>query len=128
MTSELAAADRARDLAARVTESVSRAIVGHDSTIQHMLVAVLAGGHVLLEGVPGTAKTLLVKTLGITLGMEFNRVQMTPDLMPSDIIGTGRLINSAVGPQWSSHALNLAASCSDTKRLNIPPPPSRHRP
>lgn len=78
----------ATDLAGRLSGTLGKAIVGHESTIQALLVAVLAGGHVLLEGVPGTAKTLLVKALSLALGMEFKRVQMTPDLMPSDIVGT----------------------------------------
>jgi len=76
------------DLARRVGETLSRAVVGHDDIIRDLLVAVLARGHVLLEGVPGTAKTLLVKALSIALGLDFRRVQMTPDLMPSDIVGT----------------------------------------
>jgi len=74
MTIEPAAGARAADLASRVAEGLSRAIVGHEATIQQLLVAVIAQGHVLLEGVPGTAKTLLVKALAITLGMEFKRV------------------------------------------------------
>jgi MoxR-like ATPase len=81
-------AQRAADLARRVTEVLQKAVVGHESTLQALLVAVLARGHVLLEGVPGTAKTLLVKALAVALGMDFKRVQMTPDLMPSDIVGT----------------------------------------
>lgn len=81
-------AQRASELARRVTEVLQRAVVGHENTLQALLVAVLARGHVLLEGVPGTAKTLLVKALAIALGMDFKRVQMTPDLMPSDIVGT----------------------------------------
>ena len=82
------AARRAADLAQRVTEVLQKAVVGHEHTLQALLVAVLARGHVLLEGVPGTAKTLLVKALAIALGMEFKRIQLTPDLMPSDILGT----------------------------------------
>src|SRR6056297_1461996 len=75
-------------LAARIEEMMGRAIVGQQRPVQEMLVAMLAGGHVLLEGVPGVAKTLMVRALGVCLGREFTRVQMTPDLMPSDIIGT----------------------------------------
>ncbi|MGC9317706.1 MAG: AAA family ATPase [Armatimonadota bacterium] len=78
----------AAELAARIEETMGRAIVGQQRPIQEMLVAVLASGHVLLEGVPGVAKTLMVRTLAICLGREFRRVQMTPDLMPSDIVGT----------------------------------------
>ena len=86
MTGE--SSSRTQDLATRVLEQVGRVIVGQDEAVTHCLVAVLAQGHVLLEGVPGTAKTLLVKTLAGALGRGFGRVQMTPDLMPSDVIGT----------------------------------------
>ena len=81
-------AARTYELALRVQETVSKALVGQKRLLQECLVAVLAGGHVLLEGVPGTAKTLLVRALAIALGKDFRRVQMTPDLMPSDILGT----------------------------------------
>lgn len=88
MTPEGSITGRASDLVQRVNQSLSRAIVGQETPVQQLLVALLARGHVLLEGVPGTAKTLMVKALAVTLGMEFKRVQMTPDLMPSDILGT----------------------------------------
>jgi MoxR-like ATPase len=77
----------ARELAGRVAEGVGRAIVGQEEVIQQILVALLARGHALVEGVPGTAKTLLVKGVARCLGSDFRRVQMTPDLMPSDITG-----------------------------------------
>jgi MoxR-like ATPase len=67
---------------------VRKVIVGHDDTIRKVLIAFFAGGHVLLEGVPGLGKTLLVKTLSRALGVSFKRIQFTPDLMPSDIVGT----------------------------------------
>ena len=63
-------------------------IVGQDAMLERLLVALLAGGHVLLEGVPGLAKTLTVKTLADVLGGSFRRVQFTPDLVPSDLVGT----------------------------------------
>jgi MoxR-like ATPase len=78
----------AATLAGRVQEMMARAIVGQERVVQELLVAVLAGGHVLLEGVPGVAKTLMIRALSACLGREFRRVQMTPDLMPSDIVGT----------------------------------------
>ena len=78
----------AEGLAAQVRERLARAIVGQEQVIEQLLVAVLARGHVLVEGVPGTAKTLMVKALALCLGRDFKRVQMTPDLMPSDVLGT----------------------------------------
>ncbi|MGI5816803.1 MAG: AAA family ATPase [Armatimonadota bacterium] len=82
------ASGAAAGLAASIEETMGRAIVGQQRAIQEMLVAVLAGGHVLVEGVPGVAKTLMVRALAICLGRGFTRIQMTPDLMPSDIVGT----------------------------------------
>src|SRR5215218_4137080 len=67
---------------------LKRVIVGQDAMLERLLVALLAGGHVLLEGVPGLAKTLTVKTLSDVLGGQFRRVQFTPDLVPSDLVGT----------------------------------------
>ncbi|MGB3204595.1 MAG: MoxR family ATPase [Crinalium sp.] len=72
----------------RLGQSLNRVIVGQPLLIQQLLVALLAGGHVILEGVPGTGKTLLVKVLAQLVQAEFRRVQLTPDILPSDIIGT----------------------------------------
>ncbi len=68
--------------------AIGRAVVGQADVVEQLLVALLAGGHVLLEGVPGLGKTLLVRTLGQALDLGFRRVQFTPDLMPSDLLGT----------------------------------------
>ena len=73
---------------AHIINELRKTIVGQDEVIEQILVAVLAEGHALLEGVPGTAKTLAVKTLSHILGARFSRIQFTPDLMPSDITGT----------------------------------------
>jgi MoxR-like ATPase len=73
---------------ARAEAEVAKVIVGHREVIRKLLTALLAGGHVLIEGVPGLGKTLLVKTAAETLGLSFKRIQFTPDLMPSDIVGT----------------------------------------
>jgi MoxR-like ATPase len=72
----------------RLEAEVRKVIVGHDDVIRKVLIAFFAGGHVLLEGVPGLGKTLLVKSLSHALGVSFKRIQFTPDLMPSDIVGT----------------------------------------
>jgi len=69
-------------------DAIGRAIVGQDEVVEQLLIGLLAGGHCLLEGVPGLGKTLLVRTLGEALALGFRRVQFTPDLMPSDILGT----------------------------------------
>ena len=69
-------------------EEIKKVIVGQEIVIEEMLVALLAGGHCLLEGVPGLAKTLMVRTLSQALDLSFRRIQFTPDLMPSDIVGT----------------------------------------
>jgi MoxR-like ATPase len=71
-----------------IETEISRVIVGQEEIVRNTLIAIIAGGHVLLEGVPGLGKTLLIRTLAETLELRFNRIQFTPDLMPADIIGT----------------------------------------
>src|SRR6201996_2462864 len=71
-----------------IKQEVRKVIVGQEEVIEHVLISLFVGGHCLLTGLPGTAKTLLVRTLARTLGLNFNRIQFTPDLMPSDITGT----------------------------------------
>ena len=71
-----------------VKEQIAKIAVGQDDTVALMLVCLLARGHMILEGVPGTAKTLLAQCFGATLSLEFGRIQFTPDLMPGDVIGT----------------------------------------
>ncbi|MBX3442207.1 MAG: MoxR family ATPase [Planctomyces sp.] len=72
----------------KLREQVSRVVVGQDEVVEQLLVSILAGGHCILEGVPGLAKTLLVQTLARSLTLDFGRIQFTPDLMPADITGT----------------------------------------
>lgn len=79
---------RVEELSQAIRAEVGKAIVGQHDVVEQVLVAVLANGHVLLEGVPGVAKTLLVRALARTLDLAYGRVQFTPDLMPSDVIGT----------------------------------------
>ena len=83
------------ELASRVTAEVSKSIVGQKEAVENCLVALLADGHVLLEGVPGLAKTLLVRTLAQTMSLEYTRIQFTPDLMPSDVVGTNVFDNKS---------------------------------
>jgi MoxR-like ATPase len=80
--------EKFQEIFKRLDSEVRRVIVGHDDVIRKVLIAFFAGGHVLLEGVPGLGKTLLVKSLSHALGITFKRIQFTPDLMPSDIVGT----------------------------------------
>ena len=68
--------------------AIGQTIVGQDAVVEQLLIALIAGGHCLMEGVPGLGKTLLVRSLGAALALDFRRVQFTPDLMPSDILGT----------------------------------------
>ncbi|HZV34516.1 MAG TPA: AAA family ATPase, partial [Verrucomicrobiae bacterium] len=82
---------------AALREEIGKVIVGHDAIVEGTLIAVLAGGHVLLEGVPGLGKTLLVRTLSEVLDLSFNRIQFTPDLMPADILGTNIVMETADG-------------------------------
>jgi MoxR-like ATPase len=85
-TSELRV--RARDSLQEALYEIKRVIVGQDAMLERLLVSLLAGGHVLLEGVPGLAKTLTVKTLAAVLGGTYSRIQFTPDLVPADLVGT----------------------------------------
>ena len=93
---------------------IKRVIVGQDAMLERLMVALLAGGHVLLEGVPGLAKTLTVKTLADVLGGSFARVQFTPDLVPSDLAERG-----STGPgtprSTPSSARSSATSSSRTR-------------
>ena len=79
---------RTTEVAAEFTREVHRVIVGQDETVRLTFIALVLGGHVLIEGVPGTAKTLLARTIARLIGGTFKRIQFTPDLMPSDIVGT----------------------------------------
>ena len=80
-----------RELIAQARSELGKVVSGQSGVIEEVLIAVLCQGHALLEGVPGIAKTLIVKTLGNLLGLGFQRVQATPDLMPADILGTSIL-------------------------------------
>ena len=85
--------DQFQNLTAAIKHEVGKVIVGQEEVVQHVLVSLLAGGHVLLEGVPGLGKTMLIRTLGQVLDLKFSRIQFTPDLMPADITGTEILVD-----------------------------------
>ena len=86
-----------RDSFAAMRGEIGQMIVGHDDIVDGTLIALLGGGHVLLEGVPGLGKTLLVRTLSEVMDLSFNRIQFTPDLMPADILGTNLVVESEGG-------------------------------
>jgi MoxR-like ATPase len=77
-----------RNAVEKLKSEIQKVVVGQNTTIDHLLISLLSRGHCILVGVPGLAKTLLIKTLAQTMSLEFNRIQFTPDLMPSDITGT----------------------------------------
>jgi MoxR-like ATPase len=77
-----------RSVAEQLRTEIAKAIVGQESAVNLILIALLSGGHILLEGVPGTAKTLLAQSVAAALGLQFGRIQFTPDLMPGDLLGT----------------------------------------
>ena len=78
----------ASTLMERILYEVKRIVVGQDHFLERVMVAMLSNGHLLVEGVPGLAKTLTVKTLALTLRGQFKRIQFTPDLVPADLVGT----------------------------------------
>ena len=86
-----------RDNYAALQNEIAKVIVGHTEIVENTLIALFGGGHVLLEGVPGLGKTLLIRTLGEVLDMPFSRIQFTPDLMPADILGTNLVMESDGG-------------------------------
>ncbi len=96
---------------AQVRAEIAKAIVGQTEVVEGVLIAMLAGGHVLLEGVPGLGKTMLVRTLAQTLALKYSRIQFTPDLMPADVIGTtvihengdgGKMLRFQPGPLFAN--------------------------
>jgi MoxR-like ATPase len=98
MTEEPAAQwQRLQETIAKIRSETARAIVGQEEIVEQLLTSLLCKGHCLLVGVPGLAKTLLISTLGRILGLKFQRIQFTPDLMPTDIVGSEILQNSAAG-------------------------------
>jgi MoxR-like ATPase len=89
--------ERARDASAKLQAAIGETIVGQTEIVRQTLWGLIAGGHVLLEGVPGLGKTLLVRTLSHCLDLQFSRIQFTPDLMPSDVTGTNILVTDERG-------------------------------
>ena len=90
-------AKRFRDNVEALSREIGKVIVGHQEVVRQVIVAILAEGHALLEGVPGIGKTLLVRTISQCLNLRFSRIQFTPDLMPADILGTNIVVEDAQG-------------------------------
>ncbi len=108
-----------------VLYEVKRVVVGQDHFLERVLVAMLAQGHLLVEGVPGLAKTLTVKTLAQALRGDFKRIQCTPDLLPADVVGT-RMYSQKTGefpPTWGRYS----PTSSSPTRSTAPPPRCKAR-
>ena len=107
-------------IARRLDEGFRRVLVGTDEPIFAALVALFGGGHLLVEGVPGTAKTLLVRTLARLIGGSFRRIQFTPDLMPADVIGT--TVFDASNGQFAPRVGPISANVVLADEINRTPP------
>ena len=103
----------------KLRAEIGKAVIGQDAVIERLLVALLANGHVLLEGMPGLAKTLLVKSLGTALGVQFERIQFTPDLLPSDVVGT--MIFSPKDGAFATHKGPIFANLVLADEINRAP-------
>lgn len=110
----------ARDALGRIRTEISKAVVGQDRAVTGLVIALLCKGHVLLEGVPGVAKTLLVRTMSQTMGLEFSRVQFTPDLMPGDV--TGSLVYDARTAAFSFRKGPVFTNLMLADEINRTPP------
>src|SRR5207249_9085165 len=96
-TADLQAVEQLKASRDRIVSELRKVIIGQDQVVDQLLTALFANGHVLLVGVPGLAKTLLISSLARVLDLKFNRIQFTPDLMPSDITGTDVLEETSSG-------------------------------
>ncbi len=103
----------------KLRDEIGKAVIGQDAVVERLLVALLANGHVLLEGMPGLAKTLLVKSLGTTLGVQFERIQFTPDLLPSDVVGT--MIFQPKNGEFTAHRGPIFANLVLADEINRAP-------
>ena len=111
---------------ARVRAETGKEIIGQETVVEHMLMALVAGGNVLLEGVPGLGKTRLVRALGRVFDLPFSRIQFTPDLMPADITGTNIIVKTEEGNAFEFRpGPLLPPSCWPTK--STAPRPRRNR-
>ncbi|MEI6465065.1 MAG: AAA family ATPase, partial [Verrucomicrobiota bacterium] len=103
----------------KLRDEIGKAVIGQDAVVERLLVALLANGHVLLEGMPGLAKTLLIKSLGTALGVQFERIQFTPDLLPSDVVGT--MIFQPKNGEFTAHRGPIFANLVLADEINRAP-------
>src|ERR1700686_2440816 len=115
-------AARVTELAQSLEAELARLIVGQQALVRDTVIALIANGHVLLEGVPGLGKTVLVRSLGDALSMSFSRIQFTPDLMPADIVGTNVIGDEAGRREFHYQAGPLFANPGPAPRVKRPPP------
>ena len=114
---------RFREVDAEIVRQVKRVIVGQDEVLEQVRIGLFVGGHCLITGLPGTAKTLLVRTMAEVLGLEFKRIQFTPDLMPSDITGTDIIEEDEHGHRaWTFVRGPLFANVLLADEINRTPP------
>ncbi len=109
----------ARRWAGDLSAEVGKAVLGQHAIIERIQVALLVGGHVLLEGMPGLAKTLLVKSIGAALGLDFERIQFTPDMLPSDVVGT--MVYSPADGSFTPHHGPIFANLVLADEINRSP-------
>jgi MoxR-like ATPase len=123
-TNDITAVEKLRDSVYRIKKEIAKVIVGQDQVINDLLVSIFARGHCLLVGVPGLAKTLLIKTLSEVLDLKFNRIQFTPDLMPSDITGTEIIDEDPVSKKRIFHFIKgpIFANIILADEINRTPP------
>ena len=103
----------------KLRDEIGKAVIGQDAAVERLLAALMAGGHVLLEGMPGLAKTLLVRSLGSALGVQFERIQFTPDLLPSDVVGT--MVFQPKSGEFSPHRGPIFANLVLADEINRAP-------
>ena len=114
---------RFREVEAEIVKQVRRVIVGQEEVLEQVMIALFVGGHCLITGLPGTAKTLLVRTMAQTLGLIFKRIQFTPDLMPSDITGTDIIDEDSAGHRaWTFVQGPIFANVLLADEINRTPP------
>ncbi|HTH83851.1 AAA family ATPase, partial [Mycobacterium sp.] len=119
-TQTAATSGSARNALLALRGEIAKAVVGQDAVVSGLVIALLCRGHVLLEGVPGVAKTLLVRTLAAALQLDFKRVQFTPDLMPGDI--TGSLVYDARTAEFEFHSGPVFTNLMLADEINRTPP------